>query len=128
LDLAGLRGTYRLIDQTDTAIRMIGEQLTSLKVEEAVFYLDAPVSNTGRLKQKLLDLLKDYSFRTSVELINNADVILESLDNVITSDAIILNKCRSWFNLTAQLADSGFIELDYIDLSDPYLKENNPAE
>jgi hypothetical protein len=52
-DLAGLRGTYRLIDQTETAIRLIGEKLEVLEMEEVTFYLDAPVSNTGRLKLRL---------------------------------------------------------------------------
>jgi hypothetical protein len=72
-DLAGLRGTYRLIDKTDEAIRLIGEKLMDLRIEEAVFYLDAPVSNTGRLKQRINDMLRDYPYRVSVELVNNAD-------------------------------------------------------
>lgn len=98
-DLAGLRGTYRLIDKTDVAILLIGEQLKCLKVEEVCIYLDAPVSNTGRLKQRIFELLKDFDFSIEVLLVNNADVILEKLDHVITSDAIILNKCMSWYNL-----------------------------
>ena len=76
-DLAGLRGTYRLIDKTDIAIRLIGEELSKTKVEEVIFYLDAPVSNTGRLKQRLLELWKGYPFHTVVELVDNADVILK---------------------------------------------------
>ena len=48
-DLAGLRGTYKLIDKTDRAIDLIGQELEKLKVSKAVFYLDKPVSNSGRL-------------------------------------------------------------------------------
>jgi hypothetical protein len=51
-DLAGLRGTYRLIEQTDTALKLLGEFLNRLGVPRATFYLDAPVSNSGRLRQK----------------------------------------------------------------------------
>ena len=39
-DLAGLRGTYRLIDKTDTAIWLIGERLKSMFAAGAVFYTD----------------------------------------------------------------------------------------
>ena len=98
-DLAGLRGTYKLIDKTDIAIKLIGDKLQQLKVNKAVFYLDSPVSNSGRLKMRMLELLSTYSFDVEVELVNNADVVLEKLDNVITSDAIILDKCESWINL-----------------------------
>lgn len=119
-DLAGLRGTYRLIDETDQAIQLIGDKLTDLKVEEVTFYLDSPVSNTGRLKQRILDLLKAYPLKVNTELVNNADVILQNMDNVITSDAIILNQCQSWFNLTEAIIAEKFPKLMVIDLSTHY--------
>lgn len=116
-DLAGLRGTYRLIDETNTAIRFIGEHLAKLKIQGVVFYLDAPVSNTGRLKSRIHELLAEYPYQVSVELVNNADVILERSRNVITSDAIILNKCESWYNLVANILQDKFPDIRSIDLS-----------
>ena len=116
-DLAGLRGTYRLIDQTDQAIMLIGEKLTEFNIEEVVFYLDSPVSNTGRLKQRIQELLKEYPYQVVVELVNNADVILEKLDNVITGDAIILNKCEGWYNLVAEIIKEKLPRLECVDLS-----------
>lgn len=102
-DLCGLRGTYRLIENTDIAIKLIGDELQRLKVSKVIFYLDKPVSNTGRLAQRIHELLQDYSFIVETELVPNADVILEIKDNVITSDAIILNKCNSWINLVSNI-------------------------
>lgn len=102
-DLAGLRGTYRLIDKTDDAIELIGHKLAELKIEEVVFYLDSPVSNTGRLKQRIYDVLNGFPYKTTVVLVNNADVFLENMEYVISSDAIILNKCISWINLAADI-------------------------
>ena len=102
-DLAGLRGTYKLITQTDQAILLIGEQLQKWQIHKVVFYLDAPVSNTGRLKVRLLELLECYPFEVEVVLVPNADVILEGLEYVVSSDAIILDKCKSWVNLGATL-------------------------
>ena len=116
-DLAGLRGTYRLIDKTDSAILLIGEKLESMKIREVVFYLDAPVSNTGRLKLRILELLQEFSYQVSVELVNNADVVLENLNNVISSDSIVLSKCESWINLTAEIMKDKLPNVKCIDLT-----------
>lgn len=115
-DLAGLRGTYRLIDKTDIAIRLIGDKLAKMNVKGAVIYLDAPVSNTGRLKSKILYLLENYPFEVKVELVQNPDLLLEVSENVISSDAIILNKCKSWINLVAEILDDRLPHVTYIDL------------
>lgn len=116
-DLAALRSTYRLIDKTQLAIILIGEMLEKNKVGKAIFYLDAPVSNSGKLKERILELLKEFSFDVQVENINNVDAILEKLDNVITSDAIILDKCKSWINLNKKIIESNIGEYMYIDFS-----------
>lgn len=116
-DLAGLRGTYRLIDKTDIAIRLVGEELKAMKVKKAVFYLDSPVSNTGRLKQRIQELLEQYAFEVTAELVNNADTILEKMDYVISTDAIILNKCISWINFAYKVINTHLPETGYIDLS-----------
>ena len=104
-DLAGLRGTYRIIDKTDMAINLIGEKLEELKVRKAVFYLDEPVSNSGRLKMKILDMLAEYDYDVEAELVRNADKELENMENVISSDAVVLDKSISWFNMAGQIIE-----------------------
>lgn len=113
--MAGLRGTYKLIDKTDTAIDLIGKRLDKMKIQKAIFYLDSPVSNTGRLKSRLLDLLYKYNFDIEVILIPNADVILNKLDHVVTSDGIILNTCESWINLAYEIVEEELPNTSYID-------------
>ena len=98
-DLAGLRGSYRLIDKTDMALQALADALTELSIEKAVFYLDKPVSNSGRLKKKILDSMNDRPFETEAFTENAVDPILENMENVITADAIILDRCSSWFNI-----------------------------
>lgn len=116
-DLAALRGTYRLIDKTETAILLIGKMLEKNNIAKAVFYLDAPVSNSGRLKQRIMELLSQFGFEVQVEVINNVDSVLEKLDNVITSDAIILDKCISWINLNKRIIEENMGDYPYIDFS-----------
>lgn len=116
-DLAGLRGTYHLIDKTQIAIMLIGEMLEKNKVGKAIFYLDAPVSNSGKLKERILELSNEFSFDVQVENINNVDANLEMADNVITSDSIILDKCKSWINLNKKIIESNIGNYLYIDFS-----------
>ncbi|WP_434794745.1 hypothetical protein TPDSL_19260 [Terrisporobacter petrolearius] len=104
-DLAGLRGTYRIIDKTELSIMKIGKTLEKHKIKKANFYLDAPVSNSGNLKKKIEELLKNFDFEVEVMNINNVDSTLETLDNVISSDAIILDKCKSWININREILD-----------------------
>lgn len=116
-DLAALRGTYRLIDKTDIAINHIGKIFEKSKIGKAVFYLDAPVSNSGRLKMRILELLGKFDFEVQAEVIGDVDSALAKLDNVVTSDAIILDNCISWINLTRAVIESENSNYDYIDLS-----------
>lgn len=78
-DLAGLRGTYRIIDKTELSIMKIGETLEKHKIKKANFFLDAPVSNSGNLKKKIEELLKNFTFEVEVMNINNVDSTLEIL-------------------------------------------------
>ena len=94
-DLAGLRGTYRIIDQTKEAIMRILQQLDVLKIENACFYLDAPVSNSGRLSSLIMECADKYNVSVKTQVINDVDRVLEQLAGVISGDAIILNNCVS---------------------------------
>lgn len=114
-DLAGLRGTYTLIDKTDNAIRLIISALKKLSIQRAVFWLDAPVSNSGRLKARIAEIAKNEQFEIEIEIINNVDEVLYDCVNVISSDSIILNRCLSWLNLNEvmipNVPDAWIIEL-----------------
>lgn len=102
-DLAGLRGTYFLIDQTDSALKLIGETFRALKVPEAVFYLDAPVSNSGRLKSRILEHAGLWNIPVSVELVPNSDIVLSKMARVVTGDSVVLDQCSSWLNLSRKI-------------------------
>ena len=98
-DLAGLRGSYRIVDKTVRAVELLLGRLEALGVKEALFYLDQQVSNSGRLRALLLDKAVERSVQVRVELHPSVDGVLSRLENVVTTDAIILDKCGSWYNL-----------------------------
>lgn len=105
-DLAGLRGTYRLIDKTELALALLGKILDDFKVKEVYFYLDAPVSNSGRLKTKILEQSANWKVKVQVEVVNNPDTILSEMEHVVTGDAIILDRCKTCFNLVAYIIEN----------------------
>lgn len=102
-DLAGLRGTYRIIDKTVQAVNLLLQKLDQLHVKSACMYLDAPVSNSGRLKSLILEESEKYEINVVVEVINDVDRVLEKCGGVISADAIILDHCESWLNLMPEI-------------------------
>ena len=101
-DLAALRGTYRLISETETAIHMLFDILREAKVSRVNILLDQPVSNSGRLKTCLAEIGEEYPFALDIQILREVDRELYGKEHVITSDSIILDHCVSWVNLTAE--------------------------
>ena len=105
-DLAGLRGSYRIVDKTIQAVELLIARFEKLGVKKALFYLDQQVSNSGRLRALLLDQARDHAVEVQAELHPSVDGQLSRMENVVTADAIILDKCGSWYNLTRTLIQS----------------------
>lgn len=116
-DVAGLRGTYSIIDKTDKALLLIGKALNELGIKGVKFFLDAPVSNSGRLKVKILEHSPCWNIDVEVELVPNADPILSKMERVVTSDSIILDNCRSWFNLSRKIVEDHIADANIVNLS-----------
>ena len=101
-DLAALRGTYRLIPETEAAIHMLFDLLQEAEVSRVNILLDQPVSNSGRLKTCLAEIGEEYPFALDIQILREVDRELYGKEHVITSDSIILDHCVSWVNLTAE--------------------------
>jgi len=104
-DLAGLRGSYRIIAQTEKALQLIQQTLESLAVPEVKFYLDAPVSNSGKLKKLILEHSAAWAMPIEVEMVPNADAFLLKSERIVTGDSLLLDKCLSWFNISRKIVE-----------------------
>lgn len=102
-DLSGLRGTYSIIENTGPAIDRILGKLKEKGVEKAVFWMDEPVSNSGRLKTCILDHAEKLSFPVEVQMVKDVDTQLKKRDHVISADSLVIEECLSWYNLYAEL-------------------------
>lgn len=100
-DIASMHGTFRRVEETVPAIEAVGAVLHELGVAQAVWYLDRPVSNSGRLREMMLQIAAGNGWNWRVEIVMNPDPVLAVQSEIIaTSDSVILDACARWFNLT----------------------------
>ncbi|MBQ1414158.1 MAG: DUF434 domain-containing protein [Clostridia bacterium] len=118
-DLAAVRGSYRIIEHTHTAIRLLGDYLEQIGAARVTIYLDAPVSNTGRLKTLLATYYEHRRFAADIELVPDADAMLRGKADIITSDAVLLDQCQSWRNAAAEIIAKRIREVRPIPLDEP---------
>jgi len=103
-DLSSVHGSYRSVEETDRAIAMIGERLEMIGPSSVHWFLDRPVSNSGRLAAKITDLATRHDWPWSVEVVFNPDAAIVAATGVaITSDSSILNQVNRWADLKSYL-------------------------
>ena len=116
-DLSSVHGSYKRVQKTADAIYLVGRVLKSLKVKSVLWYLDQPVSNSGRLKSQLLEISSDQDFNWEVELVFSPDKALaQSEAVVISSDGCILNHCQRWYNLGSLLLEKYIKDVNVIEV------------
>lgn len=145
-DLASIHGTYRKVEETIPALELIGKFLAGIGVVGALWLLDSPVSNSGRLKTLITNLARQHHWPWHVRLSLNPDAELRGLltvhsspfpvpskpstDNrelptancdlppiVVTTDSVILDACGQWTNLAAEIITHRLPETPVIDLA-----------
>ena len=101
-DLAALRGTYRLIPETDSAVKLMLDVLKEARAGTVRILLDEPVSNSGLLKARIADIADGCPFDLDIRIQRDVDRELYDRELVVTSDSVILDHCLSWVNLTGE--------------------------
>lgn len=103
-DMASMHGSYRKVEETRPAVVLIGEVLQDLVVAECCWYLDSPVSNSGRLSTILRAIAADHGWNWRTQLTADPDAVLSASDEIVASaDSVVLDRCRLWFNLAREV-------------------------
>jgi hypothetical protein len=104
-DLASIHGTYRRVSETQPAIELIGGFLQQIGISQALWLLDSPVSNSGRLKTLLRELAEKNNwngFGTSTKL--GAGKLTAGWEiELVTSPDAVLDKCGKWVDLAGEI-------------------------
>jgi hypothetical protein len=117
-DVASMHGSYRKVAETLPALDLLGAILAGLGTAGALWYLDAPVSNSGRLKTIIRDQASRHAWNWQVELVPSPDhELIHASGIVATADSIILNRCQRWFNLGHYVVEQSIRTSWVIDLS-----------
>ncbi len=105
-DLASIHGTYRKVDETLPALRLIAGCIAEIGPAAVDWYLDKPVSNSGRLKALLAEIVESAREPWNIELLDNPDLALSMYDGVaVSGDSWILDRCSAWSNLARDIID-----------------------
>lgn len=109
-DLAGLHGTYRIVDKTVRAVELMLGALERTGADRAVVFLDRPVSNSGRLKALIEEKGAHRRLSVDAELLSDVDRQLSGMSQVVTSDEVILDRCGGWYNLNRRIIEESIPE------------------
>jgi hypothetical protein len=117
-DIVGIHRRYRKVNETAPVLRLIGETVASWGVTCCRWWLDKPVSNSGRLKVFIGEVATAAGWNMPVELVFNPDKVLWESEHVIaTSDGVVLDRCRQWVNLTREIIVERLPQTRLVNLS-----------
>jgi hypothetical protein len=117
-DLASIHGTYRRVEETIPAIQLIGDFLMQLGISHALWLLDSPVSNSGRLKTLIARLAAEHGWLWDIRLTISPDAELSKTGEIVVStDSIILDACPQWTNLAAAIITRRLPQPTIVDLA-----------
>ncbi len=110
-DLASIHGTYRRVEETIPAIELIAQCLHDLEVAKVDWYFDSPVSNSGRLKVMIYELVEKNGWNWNVTLVHNPDrELIEKGLTVVSSDSMVMDESVAWVNLARYIVEN-YIEI-----------------
>ncbi len=103
-DLASLHGHFKRVEETLPALTLLGEAIADWGIQSATLLLDRPVSNSGRLAERMRDLAAESGWPWSVEVVADPDRELKVRAGMVaTSDSVVLDRCGIWFNLAYEV-------------------------
>jgi len=119
-DLSSVHGSYRAVSETERAVLLAGEALAALGPASVLWLLDRPVSNSGRLAQRVRELADARGWPWQVEAVFNPDrSIVESGRVAVTSDSNVIDLATAWVNLSRLVVERNVPRPWLVDLSAP---------
>ena len=116
-DLASIHGSYRHVQETPTALRLLGEVLAGLQPSQVRWLLDRPVSNSGRLRKLMEEMASAAGWPWEIELVDNPDkAMVESGAVVASSDSWVLDRAAGWVCLPEAVIAKAGVEAWIVDL------------
>lgn len=117
-DLSSVHGTYRHVEETDAAATALTNALETGDPDSVVWYLDSPVSNSGKLATRLRTLFEARELTWHVALVKNADQAIKQSGAVAaSSDGWVLDAAPAWIDLVGAAIKNSVPEVWSVDLN-----------
>lgn len=127
-DVNPIRGTYRIVQQTQPALDALARTLRQVGPSEVIWHLDQSVSNVGRVRERLRDMAADRALNWRVEQEDCVDATLcNSAAPVVTSDSAILDATHAWLHLDALVLARHAPEANLVDLRPNGERSHGPS-
>jgi hypothetical protein len=99
-DLASVHGTYRRVIETPRALELLVTAVMSCSPAAVVWYLDRPVSNSGKLASMLRQHCTLAGHATAVELVDDVDRRVSQPGVIaLSADSAVMEAAEHWFDL-----------------------------
>jgi hypothetical protein len=117
-DLSSVHGSYRAVEETERAVLLAGEALEVLRPASVLWLFDKPVSNSGRLAERVRRAARERGWPWAAEVEFNPDRVIINSDRVaVTSDSNVLDRAARWLNLSRLLVERHFAHAWLLDLA-----------
>ena len=119
-DLSSVHGSYRAVEETERAVSLAGEVLAALRPASVLWLLDSPVSNSGRLAERVRAVAASRGWLWEVEVDFNPDRRIADSERVaVTSDSNVLDHTARRLNLSRLIVERHTPDAWLIDLNVP---------
>jgi hypothetical protein len=116
-DLTAMSHHYRRVATTRDALRHLGQFCTRHRCKAWAWYFDRPVSNSGRLRVLVQELVSQHGWPWEVHLVASPDRVLsESGGIVATADSAVLDRCERCYNLANEVVAEEVPQAWIVDL------------
>jgi hypothetical protein len=102
-DTASVYRSYKITDITVEVLSILIKNLPYLRLREAKFYFDKPVSHSGELCVLINELMNKYRVAGNAMTVLSPDYVLKNADFVATSDSVIMSEAIGIFDLAGWL-------------------------
>ena len=117
-DLSSVHGSYRAVEETERAVTLAGEALSTLRPASALWLFDSPVSNSGRLAERVRSVASERGWPWEVRAEFNPDRVIVNSERVaVTSDSNVLDGAARWLNLARLVVERHVTRPWLIDLN-----------
>lgn len=118
-DLAAMSAHYRRLRATQPAIELLADFFASARCSQIIWYLDRPVSNSGRLKRLTQEIVADRKPPWRIDLTDRTDALLIHSPHVVASaDSAVIDGCTEWINLARLVVEASIPDAWILDFTD----------